>query len=254
MSDSALDRVAAAHDALAHNHVWYHTIDLAPGVSTPGYVDWRGLAHRVLPERLGGRRSLDVGTFDGFWSFEMESRGGSVVAIDVERVDAAEWPPLGRARLEEAATDMDLVLGRGFELAKEVRGSAVERVICNVYDLTAERIGGPVDFAYIGALLVHLRDPVRALERVRRVLAPGGTVVLCEPVSRRANLFFRRRPAAEFQADRTDFNWWLPNPAGVIAYLAAAGFGVASSQARLLKPPSRREMVARYAVASARVR
>ena len=82
--------------------------------------------------------------------------------------------------------------------------------MCSVYDLTPERIGGPVDFAFVGALLLHLRDPVAALERVRSALVPGGDVVLCEPVSRRLGAFLGQRPVAVFQASETDFNWWLP--------------------------------------------
>ena len=52
------------------NPRWYHTIELAPGEVTPGLVDLRAVAPRVLPARIEGR-ALDVGTYDGFWAFEM---------------------------------------------------------------------------------------------------------------------------------------------------------------------------------------
>ena len=58
-------------EAVARNPAWYHTIELAPGVVTPGEIDLRKLAARVLPDRLDGLRALDVGTFDGFWAFEL---------------------------------------------------------------------------------------------------------------------------------------------------------------------------------------
>ena len=48
----------------------------------------------------------------------MEGRGAAVVAIDVDSVDAAEWPPLTRSRLEREAQQRDIVLGTGFALAK----------------------------------------------------------------------------------------------------------------------------------------
>jgi hypothetical protein len=60
--------------AVAANPVWYHSIELAPGLVTPGHIDLRPVARRVLPERMEGR-ALDVGTFDGFWAFELERRG-----------------------------------------------------------------------------------------------------------------------------------------------------------------------------------
>ena len=63
---------------------WYHTLELAPGVRTPGWFDLRETAAALLPASLAGRRCLDVGTFDGFWAFEMERRGAAeVIAIDI---------------------------------------------------------------------------------------------------------------------------------------------------------------------------
>src|SRR4029078_12914141 len=102
-SDASRDPVAAAERAVRDNPAWYHTIELAPGVVTPGAVDLRAGAARMLPPDLTGRRALDVGTFDGFWAFEMERRGAEVIALDVERVEAAEWPPASRARMEDRA-------------------------------------------------------------------------------------------------------------------------------------------------------
>src|SRR4051794_29599565 len=164
-----------AREAVAANPNWYHSIELAPGVLTPGQVDLRGVAPRVLPADLTGRRALDVGTFDGFWAFELERRGAAeVVAIDVESAERAQWPPRNRARLEARAREWDIAVGRGFDLAADCLGSGVRRVVCDVGELEPEAIGGPVDLVFSGAILLHLRDPVGALERIRGVLAPGG--------------------------------------------------------------------------------
>ncbi|HEY8000820.1 MAG TPA: class I SAM-dependent methyltransferase [Solirubrobacterales bacterium] len=214
----------AARRAAGANPLWYHTIELAPGVITPGQVDLRKVAGRILPADLGGRRALDVGTFDGFWAFELERRGASVVAIDVERLEAAEWPPLSRSMLEAEARANGVELGRGFELASEALGSSVERRLLSVYELTPEAIGGPVDFVFSGALLLHLRDPVLALERIASVLRPGGELRLLEPFSPRLTALSPRRPAASFRAAYEGFNWWLPNLATIGAWLRAAGF------------------------------
>jgi hypothetical protein len=86
-------------DALSRS--WYHTIDLAPEASTNGAVDLRPIAPKVLPEDLGGRRALDVGTFDGFWAFELERRGAEVRATDLDRFDQTEWPPAHADRLAD---------------------------------------------------------------------------------------------------------------------------------------------------------
>ena len=77
---------------------------------------------------------------------------------------------------------------------------------------------------FSGAILLHLRDPVGALERIHGVLEPGGQLVLLEPFSPRATIRSPRGPMADFQPLATDFNWWLPNLAGLRGWLTAARF------------------------------
>jgi SAM-dependent methyltransferase len=231
----------AARRAVAANPVWYHAIELAPEVITPGAVDLRSTASKVLPPELSGKRALDVGTFDGFWAFELEKRGAEVIAIDVDDVTDAEWPPHHRDRYIRIAREMDVELGRGFRLAAEALRSTARRVGCDVYDLTPDRLDGSVDLAFIGALLLHLRDPVRALERVRSVLVPGGELYLLEPVSLRDTLLSPRTAKARFEPTCTPFNWWRPNALTLRSWLTVAGF----SQLRrrgLHRPPQQPPM------------
>lgn len=227
--------------AIASNPAWYHTIEVAPGIATEGYVDWRKYAPSLLPDDLSGRRCLDIGTYDGFWAFEMEKRGGEVLAIDVDELNSAEWPPINRARLEREQEEMGLELGRGFRIAAEALKSSVDRVACNVYDLLPYRIGGTVDYAFLGALLLHLRDPIRGLEAIRGALAPGGTLRVLECVSLSKTLLAPRTPLAGFEPLRYPFNWWRPNAAGLLAYLRVAGFE-SVRRGRFHRPPSRPEM------------
>src|SRR6266540_4347856 len=178
----ATEGAAVRDDALrarVREYDWYHSIELAPGLVTEGTFDHRPYVDRYgLPGDLSSRRALDVGTFDGFWAFELERRGARVVAIDVETIDAAEWPPLRRDTLAARMRERGVEIGRGFRLAAEALGSAARHTTCDVYDLSAEAIGGSVDVVFCGAILLHLRDPVRALERVRETLAPGGTLIV----------------------------------------------------------------------------
>jgi SAM-dependent methyltransferase len=219
-SESEASREPALERALSHP-TWYHTIDLAPGVTTPGMVDMRPAARKVLPADLSGIRALDVGTFDGFWAFEMERRGADVVAIDIDSYEDTDWPPLQRDELMKQAT---VPPGEGFRLARAALGSQVERIGVSVYRLDAEAIGGPVDLAIVGALLLHLRDPVAALERVHSVISPGGRIILLEVFRPVFPLLHPRRPAALFEIQSTRFNWWVGNIACLRSFLAVAGF------------------------------
>jgi hypothetical protein len=55
---------------------WFHRIDLGGGVVTAGEDDTPDkLSTLGLPERLDGLSVLDIGAWDGFFSFEAERRG-----------------------------------------------------------------------------------------------------------------------------------------------------------------------------------
>lgn len=214
------DREELVREAMARG--WYHVMELAPGKTTRGMVDLRPVAPKVLPKTLSGARALDVASFDGFWSFEMERRGGHVVSVDIGSYDDSDFPPPQRDRL--VAERVGTTPRDGFEIARRLLDSRAERHDLSVYDLDVDKIGGPVDYAVVGALLLHLRDPVGALERVHSVLAPGGRILIVEVFRLVASLLHPREPAATLEALTTDFNWWVGNIACLRAFLELAGF------------------------------
>jgi tRNA (mo5U34)-methyltransferase len=193
---------------------WYHTQELAPGVVTPGLFDHRPYVHRYgIPADLSGKRVLEVGTFEGFWAFELERRGAEVTAIDLDRMQELDWPP--RLRPSE-----DGRRGEGFEIAKEAFGSNVERVGLSVYDATPERLGGQFDLVFIGSVLIHLRDPMLALERLAGLCR--GELILCEEYSRLLGLIPLQ--LALFRAEAAWMVWWLPSVRTWLGMVGAAGF------------------------------
>jgi tRNA (mo5U34)-methyltransferase len=178
-----IDRRRAAPDVTGDDALavavqpWYHTIDLPGGTTTAGVFDHRDLVRYYgLPDDLSGRRALDVATADGFWAFELERRGASVTALDVRTTDDIDLPPAIKEHAAKAGvTDS---LGDGFALAHRLLQSSVERVDGTVYDLDPDRIG-VFDLVHCGDLLIHLRDPCRALQQLRAVT--GGWALLSEP-------------------------------------------------------------------------
>ena len=186
---------------------WYHSIDLGNGIVTHGWE--RNTASRLrkllIPDDLQGMTVLDVGAWDGFFSFEAERRGAKHVL----------------------ATDYDSWLGKtwgskaGFELARKTLNSHVEDMTIDVLELSPDRVG-VFDLVLLLGVLYHLRHPLLALERVfsvarRHLILETHVDALW---SKRPTMIFY--PGSELHGDPT--NWWGPNPAAVVAMLKCVGF------------------------------
>jgi tRNA (mo5U34)-methyltransferase len=212
---------------------WYHTLELAPGVETPGYFDHRSiLAKLPIPASLAGERCLDIGTFDGFWAFEMERRGADeVIAADILDPLAWDWPA-GADPLAIEALERRKEAGRGFAIAARALGSKVEKVEASVYELDPS-VHGEFDFVFMGSLLLHLRDPIRALERVRSVCR--GSFLTIDAVDPLLTLLHPRRPIAFLEGTARPW-WWKPNLRGYEQMVRAAGFDVVQGPKLLLIP------------------
>jgi tRNA (mo5U34)-methyltransferase len=213
-----------ARAAVAANPLWYHTIDLAPGVTTPGWFDLRPILGRLPWPDVRGKRCLDVGTYDGHLAFELERRGASeVVATDIADHAQWDWPPRIRARGVAALPQIAGEKGAGFRIAAGILGSQARREEISVYDLSPERLGS-FDVVVCGSLMLHLRDPLRALEAIRSVCT--GAFLSAEELRPQLELGPRRRPVAQLDGVSDLCQWWVPNRAGHRRMVEAAGFEV----------------------------
>ena len=203
---------------------WYHTIDLGHQIRTPGVDDTPlRLARLDLPASLAGCSVLDIGAWDGFFSFEAERRGASRVVA----ADWYSWHGLGWGTAQGKA---------GFELAREALGSHVEDFDIDVMDLSPERVG-TFDVVLLLGVLYHLPHPLLALERVASVTRGRlilETVVDMIGVRRPAAAFY---PASELGGDPT--NWWGPNVPAVHGMLRTVGFDRVETVTALPSAPYR---------------
>ncbi len=122
-------------------------------------------------------------------------------------------------RGEEANAEM-LSAGASFEVARAALSSSVRREVVNIYDATPERLGGTFDLVFCGSVLVHLRDPALALERMAALC--HGRLVLAEGYSRKLDLL--PFPAAEFNGEGPWLTWWLPTSRAWASMARVAGF------------------------------
>jgi tRNA (mo5U34)-methyltransferase len=179
---------------------WWHSFELPDGSRIEGVHELEGLKRRVaqfpIPQDLRGKRVLDVGAWDGWFSFEMERRGAEVVAID--RVENPKFHEIRR-----------------------LLGSKVEYRELDVYELHPNRIGR-FDIVLFLGVLYHVRDPLRALERVCSVateMAVVESLALKDETDRNLLEFFE----SDELGGQFD-NWFVPTPKCLRAMCRAAGF------------------------------
>ena len=186
---------------------WFHRIDLGKGVVTPGLDDTAAKLKRVqLPADLSGQSVLDIGAWDGFFSFESERRGANrVLAVDSYCWNGEGWGSKA-----------------GFELARRALNSKVQDLEMDVLDLAPEKIG-TFDVVLFFGVLYHMRHPLLALEKVSSVTKFH---LILET---KVDLLSTSAPALaiyvgdELNGDPT--NWWAPNISGLCDLLRAVGFG-----------------------------
>ncbi len=189
---------------------WWHIIDLGQGVITPGHYDPVGPEHRerfAVPEDLRGLSVLDIGCWDGAWSFEAKRRG----ATSVLATDKHMWLQPGWGGRE------------AFALARDALGLDVADRMIDTLELSKEAVG-QFDVVFFFGVLYHMRHPMLALERVRDVTKPGGLAIVeshCDllDLNTPALAFY---PGGELLGDES--NWFGPNPAALGGMLRAAGF------------------------------
>ena len=218
---------------------WHHSIDLGDGVVTPGgktlHHHHDELLRMKLPD-LSGKSVLDIGAWDGYYTFMAEGAGASrVVALDhyawsVDFAKAAEYiarqqaagDPIGAFHTRPDLWDpVGLPGKRGFDLAYRALNSRAEVVVDDFMTMDLEALG-TFDVVLFLGVIYHLEEPLRALRRLRRVtrsLAVLETEAVALPDD---------RPLWQF-VDATQLNndptiWWVPTAAGLVAMCRAAGF------------------------------
>lgn len=197
---------------------WFHQIEVMPGIITPGASNTSQKLERFeLPKDLSGKRVLDIGCYEGFFTFECERRGAEVVAIDI----IAPGPQ------------------SGFSLAYELTGSRATFHQASIYDLNPEQFG-TFDLVLCLGVIYHLRHPLLGLERARSVCKDKFIVEtqICDkyfigadrmPVDLTAVApALAQVPMVQFypgdELNRDPSNWFSPNLPALDGMLRTSGF------------------------------
>lgn len=178
---------------------WWHSFELPGGRVIQGANTIESLRARVslfpISQDLRGKRVLDIGAWDGWFSLEMERRGAEVVAVD--------------------AYD-----SKNFRYLQRELKSKIDYRILDMYELTRDKLG-TFDIVLFLGVLYHLKHPLLGMERVcalTRDLAVVQTFVSLEPGSPVMEFFEIDELGGQFD------NWCAPNVECVAAMARTAGF------------------------------
>jgi tRNA (mo5U34)-methyltransferase len=195
---------------------WYHTVDLGQGIYTPGIYDHRPyLGAYGFPKALGGQTVLDIGAASGFFTFELERRGAQVTSTELPQWMAHDFGP--RYQPDMTAEQAEQYLHNPFLFAHKVLGSKAKRQIINIYDISPETVG-TFDLVFCGSVLLHLTDPVKALQRIQSVTREAAIIAtVIHPLQ-------TSEPLALFVGQPNGTIWWYPNRAALEAMIRSVGF------------------------------
>ena len=212
---------------------WFHRIELEPGLFTPGecpHTAALATSRFGMPEDLTGKTVLDIGSWDGLFSFEAEKRNALFVqAIDTVREKGGHW----------GGTD-------GFEFARKYLNSNVDYCNNSIHDfrnaMTEEEIEkddqiglmfdrtedhskdfdvrGGYDIVLFYGVLYHLTDPIAALKKVFNLTKEFALIETAYCKSDSQDCLWEYAPFRE--GDET--NYWYPTYWGLLKTLASVGF------------------------------
>jgi len=228
-------------DDVGAEPIWFHSIDLGGGLVTPGVKSADILRQELqslqLPE-VRGRSILDIGAWDGYFSFALERAGaGRVVALD-EFAWAMDLPAHEAYNLEcqrngikplppdqvASVWHPESLPGRaGFDRASAALGSRVQPLVGDFMSMDLVPLGRFDVVLFLG-VLYHLKDPFLALRRLQQLtagLAVIETVCVVVP-GREHHQLWEFLEKDELNRDAS--NWWAPNAAGLAGACRAAGF------------------------------
>ncbi len=185
---------------------WYHEFDFGDGVKSKACVPSSKRTHDFVGQvNFTGKTVLDIGCWDGYWSFHAERNGAqSVLATDMNSQRLAKFG--------ETFRPAEVSDNEGFVLAHEIYESRVEyRGNVSVYDVA--RLGKRFDIVLFLGVFYHLTHPMYAITQIRHAIAAGGEVIIeGEGIddTELAYTEFYYRPPGEDSYFGDASNWFVP--------------------------------------------
>lgn len=210
---------------------WYHSFYFDNGFVQRGdYNIGLDIGEYGFPADMSDLTVLDVGTGSGWFATYFEQLGAQVTTVDARGYcdfDVRGRPGYPDVALEKPVPDRVLADGRpiyyspvskGFWIMKDILGLTAEYVNARVYEIRPELFQGKTfDLVFMGAVLMHLRDPIGALMALRSVCKHR---LIANAIPLRA---LEDVPVMQMLKGDS-ITWWAPNESCLVEWFKAAGF------------------------------
>lgn len=204
---------------------WFHALDFGDCQTagrfpegTPQNRTLYGVMDLLKNVNVSGLDCLDIGTAHGVCAFNMASRGGRVVATDINESS----PP--------------------FEVAQQVLGLDVDYRARTNFDNIVGVLGSHrFDVIVCAGVLYHMLNPFDSILKCRRLLKPNGILVFetaYDPEAHGAVIDFNPQSGKLKEV----YTYWVPSRDAVLGMLRFTGFNIYAVRTTL--KPSRIAAVA----------
>lgn len=192
---------------------WWHCIDIN-GVVTPGMnkESQDTFDNLDLPNDMTGMTVLDIGAWDGFYSFACEKRNAKRVVASDKFVWETKWDMGGKSYSTGDA---------GFEFARKSLNSNVEKLVASVEELDHNKIG-KFDVVLMLGVIYHAKNPFHYLEIAKSL---SSNMVYIET---HVDMLDYNKPAARYyigdELNNDSTNYWGFNPEAVRGMMEDIGY------------------------------
>jgi hypothetical protein len=211
---------------------FYHSMEIPGYGAVTGEWDLRpGIGKYLGGYDFRGKRALDIGSASGFLSFHMEGAGAEIVSYDLSEDHPWDVVPHGGALAPSIDADRRNHVRRinnGYWLAHRALGSTAKVAYGTVYDMPSGI--GTFDVAVYGSILLHLRDPLLALESGARRVREAIVVADIAPLGPFGCLLKRPLYIPSRRRPQDWDSWWVLPPRLVAEHLAVLGFPQATTK------------------------
>jgi len=219
---------------------WYHQVTLPDGTVTPGMFPINVKAYGI-PNDFTNKRVLDIGAWDGFWTWEALKRGAAeVVAID-DFSDSLGALAVKREKWEtfdlccEAFGFIDVTSAQdpaGQKTFLNNKNQKCVRIEMSVYDI--DKYFNEFDIVFFFGTIYHCKDPYKVMEIVSKIC--GGEIyvesAICDDYSPYRGGMNRGYPQCDMvmefyptdQYGHNEKNWWVPTLQCLGTMVESVGF------------------------------